>query len=379
LVSGRWVPPAYPYERLDGCRRLAEEAWGEVVDLSVGSPCDPAPEVVMEALLGKESRQGVSGYPPSRGSAAYREACAAWVGRRLSAEVRPEEVIACVGTKEFVASLPHLLRLRTPERDVVLYPELCYPTYEMGALLAGCRAVPVRVAGDFRIDLASIDEEDARRALLIWVNSPGNPAGQTEDLAEVVSWGRARDVLVASDECYAEFTWSGPPETALRHGTEGVLALHSLSKRSNLAGLRVGFVAGDRGLVDYLGLVRMHAGLMVPAPVQAAAVAAWSDDAHVDVQRQRYAHRLDRLAAIFSAAGYGAHVPAGGIYLWARCPDALEDSWDAAADLAVRAGVLVSPGDLYGPAGKGYVRVAAVQPEEMIEEVGLRLAGSPIR
>jgi hypothetical protein len=162
-----------------------------------------------------------------------------------------------------VALLPQLLHLRNPERDTVLYPAVSYPTYAMGATLAGCRAVPVPVDKQWRIDLGAIVPADARRALALWVNTPGNPAGGLDDLDAAAAWGRAQGVPVFSDECYIEFTWNGPGRTILRNGNDGLVAVHSLSKRSNLAGARAGFYAGDAELVHYLSEVRKHIGLMV--------------------------------------------------------------------------------------------------------------------
>src|SRR5205814_7019771 len=157
-------------------------------------------------------------------------------------------VAACVGTKEFVASLPRYLRLRDPSRDTVLYPAVAYPTYEMGAVLAGCRAVPVPVDDQWRLNLSQINEEDAARALCLWVNTPANPTGAVDDLGSTATWGRAHGVPVFSDECYVEFTWAGAGHTILEHGLDGVVGVHSLSKRSHLAGLRAGLFAGDPGL-----------------------------------------------------------------------------------------------------------------------------------
>jgi len=177
---------------------------------------------------------------------------------------------------------------------------------------------------------------------------------------------------VLSDECYVEFTWDGPPRTILEHGTEGVIAVHSLSKRSNLAGARAGFYVGDPNLVGYLAEVRKHAGFMVPGPVQAAAVAAWGDDVHVDEQRARYLGRLRAMAAALTSVGVEAALPAGAFYLWVPAPDG--DAWALARRLAASGGALVSPGEFYGPAGAGHVRVAVVQPDDRIALVAERLA-----
>jgi succinyldiaminopimelate transaminase len=362
-----FVPPPYPYDRLDDLAREAGAIHGDVVDLSIGTPCDPPPAAVLTALATSDSERG---YPSSFGTAELRCAAARWVQRRFAIDVDPDQVAACIGTKELVGTLPQWLRLRRPDRDTVLYPSVAYPTYEMGATLAGCRAVPVPVDDAFRIRLADIDPADARRALALWVNSPGNPSGALDDLGAAARWGRSHDVPVFSDECYCEFTWDAAPASILQHGSEGVVAVHSLSKRSNLAGLRVGFYAGDPGLVAYLREVRKHVGMMVPGPAQAAGAAALGDDAHVDVQRARYRRRLERAARVLSSwSGIDIGLPAGGFYLWFEVGDA----WAFTRRLAVEAGALVSPGEFYGAGGTRHVRVAVVQPDDRLDLVGARL------
>jgi aspartate/methionine/tyrosine aminotransferase len=223
----------------------------------------------------------------------------------------------------------------------------------------------------------AIDPDDAGRALCLWVNSPANPSGELSDLPAAARWGRRHGVPVFSDECYIEFTWRGPGRTILAEGSEGVVALHSLSKRSNLAGLRLGFYAGDPALVRYLSEVRKHAGFMVPSPVQAAAAAAFDDDRHVDDQRQRYLRRLDVMIDALAGVGVAAQRPAGTFYLWIPAPGG--DAWGLAHRLAAEGGLLVSPGDFYGPAGAGHVRVAVVQPDDRLELAASRLAGSSSR
>ena len=361
----RFVPPPYPYDRLDEIHQIAAAHDGGPVDLSIGTPCDPPPAAVIEAFgIGDTVR----GYPPSIGTPAFRTAAADWMSRRLGATVDPAtELAAVVGTKEFVASTPQYLRLRDPSRDTVLYPAVSYPTYEMGAVLAGGRPVPYA-----RLD--DIDAADAERALCVWANSPANPSGELHDLAAAAEWGRAHGVPVLSDECYAEFTWTGEPTTILRCGTKGVLAVHSLSKRDNFAGARIGFYAGDAELVHYLREVRKHAGLMPAGPVQAAAVVALGDDAHVEVQRERYLRRLTALRDLMRALGYEADLPAGAFYLWVPAPDG--DAWSAARDLAKRAGIVCSPGDFYGPTSAGWFRLAAVQPDERIALAVSRVNGA---
>ena len=367
-IPAGFQPPPYPYDRLRELQAIADALPGGRVDLSIGTPCDAPPDAVVAALGSSGSERS---YPLSLGSAAYRDAAAGWLERRFGVSVPAAQVAACVGSKELVAGLPHWLRLRSPARDTVLYPAVSYPSYEMGATLAGCRAVAVPLDDRWRIDVSAIDPADAARALCLWVNTPGNPAGGIDDLAAVAAWGRAHDVPVFSDECYIEFTWDGPPQTILAHGTEGVVAVHSLSKRSNLAGVRAGFYAGDAELVSYLGELRKHAGFLVPGPVQAAAVVAWADDAHVDVQRERYRSRLVRLREILAGIGVDAPMPGGAFYLWPEAPDG--DAWAFAHRLAADAGVIVSPGEFYGPTASGHVRFALVVPDDRLDLIAARL------
>jgi succinyldiaminopimelate transaminase len=376
-------PPAYPYDRLAPLQQAAEQLPGGLVDLSIGTPFDPPPDAVV-AALGSSGRE--RGYPLSVGTPAYREAAVGWLDRRFGVAVPASQAAACVGTKELVAGLPHWLHLRTPDRDTVLYPAISYPSYAMGATLAGCRSVAVPMDDQWRLDLSAIDEADAARALCLWVNTPGNPAGGLDDLGAAAAWGRAHGVPVLSDECYIEFTWDAgdgtgprapvpgevPGRTILEHGTDGVLAVHSLSKRSNLAGVRAGFYAGEAELVAYLSELRKHAGFMVPGPVQAAAVVAFDDDRHVEEQRARYWARLELMRSVLAGIGVDAPLPGGAFYLWAPAPDG--DAWALARFLATEGGALVSPGEFYGEAGAGHVRVAVVQPDERLSLVADRLA-----
>jgi succinyldiaminopimelate transaminase len=365
-ATGGFVPPPYPYERLDALKRLADSLPGGVVDCSIGTPCDPVPDVATRAAI--DALAASNGYPPSAGSAALRDAAAGWIRRRFGVTVESAHVGACVGTKELVASLPHLLHLRAPARDTVLYPAISYPSYDMGAVLAGCRAVPVPLDAQWHLDIDAISDADAARALVLWINEPGNPSASTADdayFARVVSWARERGIIVASDECYAEFAPN--PTTILSSGLDGVLAMHSVSKRSNLAGMRVGFYAGDPDLVTYLVETRKHAGLMAPTMVQAAAAAALGDDVHVDVQRNRYIERRDLMRDALAPHGLVHDGGDAAFYLWMRTADGADDGWEIAARLAHEAGLLVSPGDLYGALGADHVRIALVQPRDRLE------------
>jgi succinyldiaminopimelate transaminase len=371
-VAGAGVsfqPPPYPYERLDGLKKIAAEHDGGAIDCSIGTPVDPPPDEVLAELA---RAVGARGYPASAGSPEYRFAAAEWVQRRFGVMVPVDQLAACVGTKEFVGTLSGYLHLRSPGRDTVLYPEISYPTYAMGAELAGLRAVPVAVA-DGRLDLMSISPDDRARALVLWANSPSNPTGRLDDLEAIASWGRTHDVLIASDECYAEYTWAGAPRTILEHGLDGVLAVHSISKRSNLAGVRAGFYAGDLETVSFLRSVRQHAGFMVAGPVQAAVAVAFRDDEHVVIQRERYRARLELLADALTSLDIAAPFPEGSFYLW--CHKEGLDGWALAQFIAERSGLVVSPGELYGEAGAGHVRLAVVQPDERLMLAATRLRG----
>lgn len=362
-----FVPPPYPYDRLAEIKEIADRHEGGAIDCSIGTPVDAPPSLVLDELA-----RGVAArsYPPSAGTPTYRQAAADWLHRRFDVNVPTTQIAACVGTKEFVASTAQYLHLRTPDRDTILFPAISYPTYAMGATLAGLRAVPVPLVNGV-LDVNAIAPDDAARALALWSNSPSNPTGRLDDLAAVARWGRAHGVLVLSDECYCEFTWSDRPRSILESGTEGVIAVHSISKRSNLAGIRAGFYAGDATIVTYLQSVRQHAGLMVPGPVQSAVALAFGDDEHVREQRAVYRKRLTILAEAFTSAGVTAPFPDGGFYLW--CSRDGEDGWSLAKWIAEVSGLVVSPGELYGAAGMPWVRVALVQPDGAIERAAERL------
>jgi len=332
----------------------------------VGAPVDPTPPLVQQALAGATDAPG---YPLTRGTPAVRSAVADYLQRRWGAHVLPDDVLPVIGTKELVAWLPTLLGVGAG--DVVVHPALAYPTYAVGAVLAGATAV----ASD---GLTALGPGPVR---LVWLNSPANPDGTVlpvEHMAKVVAWARERDAVVASDECYLEFGWDAEPASILHPevcggSVDNVLAVHSLSKRSSMAGYRAGAVAGDPALVRSLHETRRHAGMVVPAPVQAAMVAAFSDDAHVDTQRERYARRRDVLAEALVAAGFTIERSEGSLYLWATRH---EPALASVAWLAER-GVLVAPGHFYGPGGADFVRVSLTATDERVQAAHDRLARRP--
>jgi succinyldiaminopimelate transaminase len=368
-ADAAFEPPPLVWETLDDVRAAAAAHPGGAIDLTIGTPIDDPPPFVREVLAASQTARG---YPPSVGTPGFRAAAAGWIERRFGVTVAPAAVAATIGSKELVAGLPHWLRLRSPERDTVLHPAIAYPTYAMGARLAGCRAVPVPPTASGALDLDAIDPADAARALCLWSNSPGNPTGALDDLAAAADWGRSRGVPVVSDECYAELTWDGPPRTILSSGLDGVLAVHSLSKRSNLAGLRIGFYAGDPDLVAYLGQLRKHAGFLVPGPVQEVGAAALDDDAHAAAQRARYRHRIDVVVRALRQAGLAVPEPGGAFYLWVPAPTG--DGRDLTRALAERAGVLATPGETYGPLGVPFVRLALVVPDDRLDDLAGRLS-----
>jgi succinyldiaminopimelate transaminase len=356
--------PDFPWDSLAADKALAAAHADGIVDLSVGTPVDPVPDVIRAALAGPASAE--PGYPTTHGTPALRTAIAGALGRRFGVAVDPAAVLPTIGSKELVAWLPTLLGLGTD--DTIVIPELAYPTYEVGALLA--RASFVR--SDSTVALGP------RPVGLVWLNSPSNPTGRVlppDHLRKVVAWARDRGAVVASDECYLSLAGDTGAVSILHPDIcggshDGLLAVHSMSKSSNLAGYRAGFVAGDPALVASLLEVRKHAGMIVPFPVQAAMAAAASDDAHVTAQAAVYDRRRAILRPALEKAGLAVEHSAAGLYLWATAGEA--------GRLTVRRlateGVLVAPGEFYGPAGEQHVRVALTATDERIETAARRLA-----
>jgi succinyldiaminopimelate transaminase len=355
----------FPWDSIAQARRRAGEHPDGIVDLSVGTPVDPVPPLIQAALAAAADSPG---YPATYGTPALRAAAAGWLARRHGVDVSPDAVLPVIGTKELVAWLPTLLGCGPG--DTVVHPALAYPTYDIGARLAGAR--PVR-AGE--ADAGA----EAGVVRLVWVNSPSNPTGAVQPPAQLraaVADARARGAVLASDECYLELGWDAEPVSVLHPDVsggshDGVLAVHSLSKRSNLAGYRAGFIAGDPALVAELLEIRKHAGMIMPAPVQAAMTAALGDDAHADEQRARYAARRARLRPALEAAGWRVSHSQAGLYLWAEHPGR---DGRASVDVLAELGILVAPGEFYGPAGARHVRVALTATDERIDAAAKRLA-----
>ncbi|WP_077088321.1 succinyldiaminopimelate transaminase [Mycobacterium rhizamassiliense] len=356
--------PEFPWDTLADAKALAASHPGGIVDLSVGTPVDPVAPLIQDALAAAASAPG---YPATAGTPRLRESVVAALERRFGITDLPEAaVLPVIGTKELIGWLPTLLGLGPA--DAVVVPELAYPTYDVGARLAGAQLV--------RAD--SLTQLGPQSPALIYLNSPSNPTGRVlgiDHLRKVVGWARERGVLVASDECYLGLSWDAEALSVLHPSVcdgdhTGLLAVHSLSKSSSLAGYRAGFVAGDPDVVAELLAVRKHAGMIVPTPVQAAMVAALDDDDHEKVQRERYARRRGMLAPALRSAGFTIDLSEGGLYLWSSRGEPCQDS---VAWLAAR-GILVAPGDFYGPGGARHVRVALTATDDRIAAAVERLA-----
>jgi succinyldiaminopimelate transaminase len=370
--------PDYPWEAMAPYLAKASEHPGGAVNLSIGTPVDPTPALIQDAL---KAAADAPGYPTVHGTPALREAIAGWFERRRGvAGLDPRNIMPTVGSKELVAWLPLLLGLKPG--DVVVRPRVAYPTYDIGATLAGVTSV----ATD---NLDELDDATRSRVRLIWVNSPGNPTGSVrsvESLKALVVQARELGAVVASDECYAELGWGDwdvqrggqavpsildPRVAGGSH--QGLLAVYSLSKQSNLAGYRAAFVAGDPDLMPNLVNSRKHAGMIVPYPVQEAMRVALGDDTHVEAQKDLYRGRRERLVPALLDFGLEIKESDAGLYLWST---AGESTWDTVARLAER-GIVVGPGVFYGEAGNGYVRVALTGSDERIDAAVARLASAP--
>ena len=361
--------PDFPWDSLTPFVERASAHPGGAINLSVGTPVDPTPAVVRQALV---AAADAPGYPATAGTAALRAAVVEWFATRRGVDnVDPASVLPTIGSKELVALLPSLLGLGGG--DVVVHPSIAYPTYDVGARLAGTTPLAATHIADWAGNPA---------VKLVWVNSPSNPTGSVagvEELRAVVEAAREIGAVVASDECYAEMAWEEPWSSegvpsildprVCGGSHEGLLAVYSLSKQSNLAGYRAAFVAGDTRLIGQLLEARKHIGMIMPGPVQAAMVVALGDAAHVAEQRSRYGARRVTLSKALVAAGFSIDDSVAGLYVWATRG---EDAWQSVAWLAER-GIVVAPGSFYGPRGAKHVRVALTASDEHIDAAALRL------
>ena len=355
--------PDFPWDLLEPAKATAAAHPGGIVDLSIGTPVDSVPAFIRQALF---DASDAPGYPLTAGTRELRASITAWMSSFCGASGE-FGVLPTIGSKELVAWLPTLLGIGPG--DVVVIPQVCYPTYEVGVQLSGATAV--------RSD--SLTALGPARIRMIWINSPSNPTGRVlpaAHLRKVVEWARERDAVVVSDECYLSLGWETTPVSVLSDEVcggdyTGVIAVHSLSKRSNLAGYRAGFLGGDPALVAELLQVRKHAGMIVPFPVQAAMIAALGDESHVVAQRARYASRRAALRTALTAAGFEISHSEAGLYLWSSRG---EDCWQTVEWLAQR-GILAAPGAFYGLAAAKHVRIALTATDERVAAAVERLAG----
>ena len=357
--------PDFPWDALVPFGDRARQYPGGIVDLSVGSPVDPTPAIIRDAL---KAATDAHAYPQVAGTPALREAIVEWYARRRGVHgLGASEVLPSIGSKELIAWLPLMLGIGAG--DVVVHPRVAYPTYAIGAALAGATA------------LASDDPAEwPQNTKLVWINSPGNPDGRVlsvDEMKAMVAKARELGAVIAGDECYAELNWVSDEPTpsildprVVGDDRSSVLSVYSLSKQSNLAGYRAGFVAGDGAVIAELLAVRKHAGLIPPAPVQAAMVTALGDEAHVDAQRELYRSRRDRMKAAVEAAGFTVDHSEAGLYLWATRG---QDAWQTVADLA-EIGLLVVPGTFYTDGAPQHVRIALTVSDAQVDTAVERLS-----
>lgn len=355
--------PDFPWDSLADAKAAAAAHPGGIVDLSVGTPVDPVAPIIQEALA---AAAAIPGYPTTHGTAELRVAAAQALARRYGIHgVDPEAVLPVIGTKELIAWAPTLLGLGASETVVI--PELAYPTYEVGALLAGSKVL--RADGTAQVGPAPV--------ALVFINSPANPSGKilgVDHLRKVVEWARQRGAIVVSDECYLGLAWDAEAISVLDERVNGgrfdnLLAVHSLSKTSSLASYRAGFVTGDPALVAELLEARKHAGMMVPTQIQAAMTAALNDDEHEKAQRELYRARRETLLSAVRGAGFTVDHSEAGLYLWVTRGEACRSTVDWFAER----GILVAPGEFYGPQGRQHVRMALTATDERIAEAARRL------
>jgi len=360
--------PEYPWQKLKPFQAIAEKHANGMVDLSVGSPVDPTPKIIQDAI---RDSTNAPGYPSTGGSLEFRTAVAEWFGRRRGVELTADQVMPTIGSKEFISFLPLMLGLG--KGDVVVQPSVAYTAYVVGAALCGAEI---------------ISEDDPvkwpENTKLIWINSPGNPDGRVLDVAEMqAAVVRARELgaVLASDECYAELGWGHWAETRIpsvldprvcEGSYENLLAIYSLSKQSNLAGYRAAFAAGPEALIKGLVNIRMHSGLIMPAPVQKAVIAALGDEEHVSAEREIYRKRREVLLEAVKAYGFEIAESQAGLYLWATLG---EDCWVTVKRMA-DLGILVVPGEFYEAGGSKYVRFSITATDEKISEGAARLTNA---
>jgi len=347
--------PDFPWDALSPYSEIARQHPDGAIDLSQGTPVDPTPQLIQSAL--RESSNSPR-YPVTAGTKELQEAIRNWAINHLGAS-GDFDVLPVIGSKELVAWLPTLL-----QSQKVIYPEIAYPTYLVGALLA--QSEPIAVG----IDAATWPSAD-----FAWVNTPSNPTGRVHSESELratISWARQNSATLVCDECYIDFGDTATPTSLLKY-TDGdnsnILVVHSLSKRSSMAGYRGAFLIGDAKLISQIREVRKHAGMMVPLPIQNAMVAALSDESHVIEQRDRYNARRAALSPALIAAGFKIEESAAGLYIW--CTRA-EDCWKSVEWLA-KLGIVATPGSFYGALSASHIRIAMTATDTQISDAAKRI------
>ena len=376
LPRGRYLRdlPEYPFARLDAKRREMESKGVRVIDLGIGDPSEPTPQFIQDVLTDAVPRS--SGYPRVAGIPELRNAAAAWLKRRFGVDLNPEtEILPVNGSKEAIHNLP--LALIDAARPLALVPVPAYPVYALGVNAAGGEVIrlPLHPEQAYLPDLDAVPDTTWSKTAMLWINYPHNPTGaiaSREFLAMAAARCREHGVLLAGDEAYADIYFEERPPGALEYGTENVLAFHTLSKRSAMAGYRTGFMAGDARLIA--ALLRMRPGLGVATPrfVQEAAVAAWNDDAHPAEQRRTYAERKDSAILVLLKAGFEVNPPKAGLFIWMGVPAGFTS--ESFAMRCLEAGVVLLPGSALDPSGEGYVRISLTAPASVLEEALARLA-----
>ena len=347
--------PDFPWDALAPYAEKAKQHPGGIIDLSVGTPVDPTPGFIQDAL---KAAADSPRYPLTAGTPKLRDAILSWARSTLGA-TGEFDVLPVIGSKELVAWLPTIL-----QSSKVLYPEIAYPTYLVGALLADAKAIEV-----------DVDADKWPKADLAWVNSPSNPTGRVhseDELRSAINWSRKKGAVLVSDECYLEFGDTSTPQSILKFtdgNNKNLLAVHSLSKRSSMAGYRAAFLIGDSQLIAKIREVRKHAGMMVPLPVQEAMIAALSDSTHVVEQRARYNARRATLRPVLNSVGFSIEESAAGLYIWATRN---EDCW-VSVDWLAELGILATPGIFYGKKGASHIRIALTATDAQIRATAARL------
>jgi N-succinyldiaminopimelate aminotransferase len=366
----------YPFVRIEDAKRRKAAEGVRIFDFGMGDPREPTDPLIKRAL--GEALDEATGYPTAVGLPEYRDAVAAWIGRRFGASVDPaSELIPTYGSKEAIFLFAQVVLDASSGKDVVLVPEPGYPVYERGALFAGAevQTFPLAPENGFLPDLDAIDDDTWSRTALIWVCYPNNPTGAVAPLAfyeRLAALAREHDVLVCSDEAYTELWYDEPPASALQVADRSnVVVFNTLSKRSSMTGYRCGFVAAPSEVIESLRKFRPNVGTAPQVFVQRAGVAAWDDEEHVERNRALYARKRQLFVDVFARRGVALAGSAATMYLWVEAPEG--ETSESFADRLLEHGIVVAPGSYFGPSGEGFVRFALVPTEQECAEAAALL------